>query len=83
MHICIMHMGHTCHSYVPVPTILVITIYAWIRRDKGHYIYIAIGSIIHTTSTSKMEVESTTFAGIRWYLATIVQPNVSLQYCRN
>ena len=24
MHICITHMEHTCHSYVPVPTVLVI-----------------------------------------------------------
>ena len=27
MHICITHMGHTCHSYVPVPTVLVIMLY--------------------------------------------------------
>ena len=24
MRICTTHMGHTCHSYVPVPTVLVI-----------------------------------------------------------
>ena len=24
MHICIRHMEHTCHSYVPVPIVLVL-----------------------------------------------------------
>ena len=27
VHICMTHMEHTCHSYVPVPTVLVIYIY--------------------------------------------------------
>ena len=33
VHICITHIGHTCHSYVPVPTVLVI-IYVYTKKLK-------------------------------------------------
>ena len=44
MHICITHMGHTCHFYVPVPTVLVIIAH----YTKNTHTYMHVHAILGT-----------------------------------